>query len=245
MQGTEYTFKIDVFTPDTLPMARLAKYLAALADLVGHTDSTHFVAIEKGSAKLVHKVEAPDVPKVDRRLGDLAQGVGPKDAVRAFKTLDDLLADDNAVGELSRSGAVVIPFPGRTRPRQLTFPAFRQVGTIDGQVVSVGGRDSSAHVILQDGGTTFSGCTLTRELARQLAQHLYGPKVRLAGEGRWERHPDGSWKLLDFKVDRFEVLDDTALVDVLGDLRGLEPIADSAAAFDELMNIRAGNGEIH
>lgn len=244
MQDTEYTFKIDVFTPDTLPMARLAKYLAALADLVGHTDSTHFVAIEKGSAKLVHKVEAPDVPKVDRRLGDLAQGFGPKDAVRAFRTLDDLLADDNAVGELSRSGAVVIPFPGRTRPRPLTFPAFRQVGTIEGQVVSVGGRDSSAHVILQDGGTTFSGCTLTRELARQLAQHLYGPKVRLAGEGRWERHPDGSWKLLDFKVDRFDVLDDATLVDVLGDLRGLNPI-DSAAAFDELMSIRVGDGEVH
>src|SRR3989344_5225289 len=105
MQDAEYPFKIDVFTPDTLPMARLAKYLAALADLVGHSDSTHFVAIEKGSAKLVHKVEAPDVPKVDRRLGDVAQGVGPKDAVRAFKALDDLLADDNAVGELSRSGA--------------------------------------------------------------------------------------------------------------------------------------------
>lgn len=226
-------------------MARLAKYLAALAELVGHTDSTHFVAIEKGSAKLVHKVEAPDVPKVNRRLGDLAQGVGPKDAIRAFKTLDDLLADDNAVGELSRSGAVVIPFPGRTRPRPLTFPAFRQVGTIDGQVVSVGGRDSSAHVILQDAGTTFSGCTLTRDLARQLAQHLYGPKVRLAGEGRWERHPDGSWKLLDFKVDRFEVLDDAPLADVLSDLRDLEPIGDPATAFERLLTLRASDGEIH
>lgn len=245
MQDIEYVFKIDAFTPDTLPMARLAKYLAALSELVGHTDSTHFVAIEAGSAKLVHKVEAPDVPKVDRRLGDVAQGFGPKEAVRAYKALDDLLADDNAVGELSRSGAVVIPFPGRTRPRPLTFPAFRQIGTIEGQVVSVGGRDSSAHVILQDGGTTFSGCTLTRDLARQLAPHLYGSKVRLAGEGRWERHPDGSWKLLDFKVDRFQVLDDAGLVEVLKDLRDAGPISDPATAFEELMNIRASDGEIH
>ena len=245
MQDAEYTFKIDVFTPDTLPMARLAKYLAALADLVGHADSTHFVAIERGSAKLVHKVEAPDVPKVDRRLGDVAQGAGPKDAVRAFKTLDDLLADDNAVGELSRFGAVIIPFPGRTRPRPLTFPAFRQVGTIDGQVVSVGGRDSSAHGILQGGSTTFSGCTLTRDLARQLAQHLYGPKVRLSGEGRWERHPDGAWKLLDFKVDRFEILDDRGLVEILDDLRGIGSIPDTTTAFTELMSIRASDGEIH
>lgn len=245
MQDAEYTFKIDVFTPDTLPMARLAKYLAALAELVGHTDSTHFVAIEAGSAKLVHKVEAPDVPKVERRLVDVAQGVGPKDAVRAFKTLDELLADDNAVAELSRSGAVLIPFPGRTRPRPLTFPAFKQVGTIDGQVVSVGGRDSSAHVILQDGGTTFSGCSLSRELARELAQHLYGSKVRLAGEGRWERHPDGNWKLLDFKVDRFEVLDDAGLIDVLSDLQSLEPFADIGTAFDDLMNFRVASEEIH
>lgn len=211
MQDTEYTFKIDIFTPDTLPMARLAEYLAALAGLVGYEDSTHFVAIRKGSAKLVHKVDAPDAPKVAKRLAEVSQGVGPRDAQRAFKILDELLSDDNATGELTVGDAVIIPFPGRTRPKPLTFPAFRQVGTIDGEVVRVGGQDSSAHVILQDGSTIFSGCTLSRDLARELAKHLYSGKVRLFGEGRWERKPDSSWKLLDFRVDSFETLDDAPL----------------------------------
>lgn len=245
MQDTEYTFKIDIFTPDSLPMARLAEYLAALAELVGYEDSTHFVAIQPGSAKLVHKVDAPDAPKVERRLAEVSQGVGPRDAQRAFKTIDDLLSDDNAVGQLTRGDAVVIPFPGRTRPKPLTFPAFRQVGTIDGEVVRVGGQDSSAHVILQDGSTVFSGCTLSRELARELAQHLYSGKVRLFGEGRWERRPDGSWKLLDFKVDRFETLDDTPLSEVFRDLRSIAEPTAGTGIFDDLMRLRGSDGEVH
>lgn len=74
MEDAEYTSKIDAFTPDSLPMARLAEYLAALADLIGHKASTHFVRLERGSTKLVHKVEATDAPKVERRLRDVIDG---------------------------------------------------------------------------------------------------------------------------------------------------------------------------
>lgn len=245
MLDAEYTFKIDIFTPDTLPMARLADYLAALAVLVGHQDSTHFVAIEEGSAKLVHKVDAPDAPKVERRLSEVSQGLGARDAVRAFKQLDDLLSEDNAVGQLLRGDALVIPFPGRTRPKPLTFPAFRQAGSIDGEVVRVGGQDASAHVILKDGGTVFSGCTLSRDLARDLAKYLYNGKVRLFGEGRWERHPEGSWKLLDFRVDSFEPLDDAPLADVVRDLRRLGDSQTSGSHFDDLMRLRGNDGDAH
>lgn len=245
MQDAEYTFKIDIFTPDTLPMARLAEYLTALAALVGHQDSTHFVAIEEGSAKLVHKVDASDAPKVERRLADVSRGVGARDALRAFHKLDELLSNDNAVGELLQGDAIVIPFPGRTKPKPLTFPAFRQAGSIDGEVVRVGGQDASAHVILKDGNTVFSGCTLSRDLARDLAKYLYHGKVRLFGDGRWERHPDGSWKLLDFRVDRFEALDDAPLSEVFRDLRGIATDAEDANAFDEMLKLRGVGGDPH
>jgi hypothetical protein len=46
MSPVEYVFRIDAFTPDTLPMARLAEYLSALAKLLGHQEHTHFVRVD-------------------------------------------------------------------------------------------------------------------------------------------------------------------------------------------------------
>jgi len=247
MASNEYTLRIDVFTPDTLPMARMAEYLAALASLIGHTESTHFERIEEGSARLVSRVDAQDAPKVQRRLEAVDSANPPPGTAKAFKILDDMLAEDNATGEvLGPTGAVIIPFPGRMRPKALTFPAFRQDGSIDGQIVSIGGRDKTAHVTLQDGGLTYTNIDLNREVARELAKHLYGTKVRLVGSGRWERHPEGTWKLLAFNVDRYEVLDDAPLGAVLADIRSIpESSLQSASAHDDLMALRLDEGEIH
>lgn len=247
MSSNEYTFRIDVFTPDTLPMARMAEYLAALASLMGHTESIHFARIEEGSARLVSRVEEQDAPKVQRRLEAATSANPPQGTAKAFKILDDMLAEDNAVGEvIGPTGAVIIPFPGRARPKALTFPAFRQDGSIDGQIVSIGGRDRTAHVTLQDGGLTYTNIDLNRDVARELAKHLYGTKVRLFGSGRWERHPEGTWKLLAFNVDRHEVLDDTPLSAVLAEIRSIpESGSVGSNAYDDLMTLRLGEGEIH
>lgn len=247
MSSNEYTFRIDVFTPDTLPMARLAEYLAALADLIGHKESTHFARIEKGSARLVSRIEEQDAPKVQRRLEAVTSATPPQGTAKAFKSLDDMLAEDNAVGEvIGPAGAVILPFPGRMRPKALTFPAFRQDGSIDGQIVNIGGRDKTAHVTLQDGGMTYTNIDLNRDVARELAKHLYGAKVRLCGSGRWERHPDGAWKLLAFTVDRYEVLDDAALGDVLADLRSIPGNGLlREGAYSDLMALRLGEDEVH
>jgi hypothetical protein len=235
MEPVTYIFRIDAFTPDTLPMGRLAEYMGTLAKLLGYPEHTHFVRLEEGSAKLVHKVDAVDAPKVQARIQGAARGDGPQDALIAKEKLDQLLANDNAVGELMREdGRVVIPFPGRTRPKPLTFPAFRQDGSIDGQVVSIGGRDATAHAIIQAGEISYTGLTMGREVARELAHHLYGAKIRVIGSGRWERRPDGAWKLLDFRVDRFVVLDESPMDQVLRDIREIpdNPLMDRSAYRD-------------
>lgn len=248
MANNEYTFRIDVFTPDTIPMARLAEYMAALANLFGYRDSTHFVRLDSGSACVIARVEDQDVPKVRRRLHVVEGPDAAPDVVKAFKLLDDLLADDNAVGEvISPEGAVIIPFPGRTRPKPLAFPAFRQDGSIDGEIVSIGGKDRTAHVILRDGAMIYSNIELSHDLAREMAKHLYGPKVRLVGRGRWERHPDGAWKLLSFTVDRYDILDDAPLSQVLADIRGVADngLMGDEAIYDELMSLRLGEDGVH
>jgi hypothetical protein len=248
MAECEYTFWIDAFSPETIPMSRFAEYVTVLANLVGHSQSTHFDRIQAGSARLIYKVDAVDASKVEHRLARTGEADAPKDLKKAFETLDNMLANDNAVGELrNANGAVVIPFPGRDRPKALSFPAFRQDGSIDGQIVSIGGKDTTAHVILQDGSVTYSNIKLTREMARQLRNYLYEQKVRLIGSGRWERNPDGIWKLLDFTVDRFEILNDSSLTEVLESLREIPEngLSNSANVYDELMSLRLGGEELH
>lgn len=223
MKPVEYAFRIDAFTPDTLPMARLAEYLGALAKLLGYPEHTHFVRVDPGSAQLVHKVDPVDAPKVETRLNGIRIGEGPKEALAARHIIEELLVNDNALGSLTEvaSGRVVVPFVGRNRPKPLTFPPFREETAIDGQVVNIGGRDSTAHATLQDGDTFHANVSMKREVARELAKLLYGPPVRLHGNGRFERHADGVWKMLDFRVERFEMLDDRSVGDTLARIREL------------------------
>jgi hypothetical protein len=224
MGPVEYVFRIDAFTPDTLPMGRLAEYLSALAKMLGHSQHTHFVRVEPGSAQLVHKVDAVDAPKVETRLNNVRIGEAPSDAMKAQRELEDLLANDNALGTLTESatGKVVVPFLGRNRAKPMIFPPFREDTTIQGQVVSVGGRDSTAHAQLQDGETIHTNLSMTRDVAKQLAPLLYGPIVRLHGNGRFERQADGVWKMLNFQVERYERLDDRLIKDALTGLRNIE-----------------------
>jgi hypothetical protein len=248
MTDYRYTFWIDAFTPETIPMARLAEYLAVLSSLVGHNQSTHFERLEEGSAQLVYKIDSIDAPKVELRLARAGESDAPKDLSKALDALDNMLANDNAVGELrDPNGAVIIPFPGRDRPKALSFPAFRQEGSIDGQIVSIGGKDATAHVIIQDGAVTYSNIKLTRDMARELRNFLYEQKVRLVGSGRWERSPDGIWKLLDFTVGSFQILDDASLTDVLESLRETPDngLMSRANIYDDLMSLRLGGGELH
>lgn len=221
MKPVEYVFRIDAFTPDNMPMSRLAEYLAALARLLGHPEHTHFVRLEEGSAKLVHKVDAVDAPKVETRLNGIRVGDAPKDALQAQKTIEELLVNDNAVATLTEvaTGTVVVPFVGRNRPKPLIFPPFREDTTIEGQIVNIGGRDPSAHAVLQDGDIYHTHIQMKRDLARELAPLLYGPLVRLQGNGRFERQADGVWKMLDFRVERFELLDGRTVAETLAAIR--------------------------
>ena len=52
----ERRFKNDVFTPETLPMERLAEYMLQFAKLLGEPERVHFVDVEAGSAVLRARV---------------------------------------------------------------------------------------------------------------------------------------------------------------------------------------------
>ena len=217
----EYRFVIDAFSPDTLPMSRLAEYMADLARLLGGAGRVHFVRLEAGSTVLVQNVEPEAAPEVRKRIHAFAHDKAPADAAKAFRALNRYLADDDAIGSLrDGSGAEVIRFPGREQPPPLTFGPFNQPGVLDGVLIRVGGRDDTVPVHLRD-GDTIHVCNATRDMARRLAVHLYGPPLRVRGDGRWERDADGGWSMKRFNIEEFTVLDDAPLGEVVERLRGV------------------------
>ncbi len=130
----EYRFSIDVFTPDTLPMGRLAEYMVDLARLLGEREYVHFVRLEGGSAVLVEKIDWEAAPKVEQRVRLSDDPMAPPDVQSACRALNERLADDNAVAELSVStGDRVVRFPGRERVETLEYGPFSQEGTLDNE----------------------------------------------------------------------------------------------------------------
>ena len=236
----EHRFKIDVFTPETLPMERLADYMMRFAKLLGEQERVHFVSIEDGSAVLVARAEPAAATKVERRLVDLRNGRGDPAALQARTELDDMLAEDNAVGQLLDSqGAEIIASAGRNRPQPLEYGPFREDGVLEGVVIRVGGKDDSVPIWLRDGNVIHK-CTASVPLAKQLSAHYQGALVRARGSGRWVREAGGAWRMLAFDIKDFEPLDGTPLAEIVKRLQSVEGADWGDNPPEELMRLRNG-----
>lgn len=236
----EFRFKIDAYTPATIPMGRLAEYMGQLALLLGEPAAVHFHKLTKGSTVLNARIDREATPKVWDRVTRVRAGDAPTEPMKAFDALNRLLRDDDAIGVLRDPAprGIVIRFPGRELAQE-RFPSVRQQGSIDGIVTGIRGRDATAHVILQSEGQQISGCEIMdRALAKQLAAKYLEP-VRLFGRGKWTRDADGVWLLEDFRVESFQALDDAPLGKALEELRAI-PLEWADDEFSRLTNERRG-----
>ena len=219
-----YTLHIKAFTPESIPMARLAQYMQNLATMLGHENAVHFQTLKPGSTQLVTTIDHEYVPKVANHLAQVKRGEGSPDATKAQAEIDRLLAEDNATGfvyEDEDESAEIIAFPGVTRPKPMSYGPFNQEGSLDGILISVSGADQTVHLQLQNGKITYTGIDTNRETARHLAKHMYEP-VRIFGTGRWLRDPKGTWILKKFSVDNYAVLAADDLKDVIDQMRDIE-----------------------
>ena len=216
--GEEFRFKIDAYTPETLPMSRLAEYLEALAVLLGEKQAVHFVRIENGSAVPVIRVEAEATPKVRERIKGVRRGSGVSDAMRAYRSINEKLRLDNTTGLLSGSTAAdILTFPGKEEVLP-DFGPIRQRGSVDGEVIRVGGQGERVPIMLQAEEGVVTHLFTTKPLAKALGRHLY-ESVRLFGKGRWCRDREGKWNLEHFSIESFEVLNSEPLSAALAGLR--------------------------
>jgi hypothetical protein len=213
MKKQEISLIIDRFTPDTLPMVRLAEYLSAFATLLGSEERVHFKRLKKGSACLVAFPDEQAAPKVKARLDDVIAMTAPRTALKARRELDNLLADDNAIGHVELGGSRVMEFPGRMRPVEEKIGPVRRSGSIEGELYQVGGKDETINVHLR-GRHGEAKAEVSVELARKLAPYLLLGWIRLFGEGDWYRI-NGKWVRHTFTAVSFVPLDKHSLTDAL------------------------------
>lgn len=218
-----YSFTIsESYTPRTIPLDRLAAYIAGVARLLGESASVHLDTIKEGSIAIHVEVDEPARPKVRERVRTLHAGSAAKDALKAYKDLDDMLLKDNATGALvGDEDGVVVPFPGKRRSQPVAFGPFRQAGHIDGQVYRIEGKDETKHVGVRDGERDYGSLVTSEAVALRLRHQLWDRTLRFHGVGSWLRHGNGSWELKSFRINDFEVLDEAPLEDVVRNLRAV------------------------
>ena len=218
----EYRFQIDAYSPDTMPLSRLAEYLENLSMLFGETHSVHLIKIEKGSTVPVLRVEREAEPKVRERLRLVRQKDGPAEAIRAAKQINELLRKDDAKGVIiDPIGSKVLDFSGRDLNRLVEYGPFSQPSRLDGVPIMIGGEEDLVPVHLEGRQKEIYICRAKRSIAKDLAPFLFSTFIRVEGLGRWMRKRDGDWEMKRFTIKHFEELTPASLRQTIEDLRAI------------------------
>ena len=248
-----YKLKIGAFSPETITMSRLSEYMSDFAGLLGEKGSVHFDHLETGSTVLAAAVDREAIPKVCARISMVNSGDAPDDLQKYFEAIDRKLFYDNATGALrvypddDEQGAEIIMFPGCDRPKPIDYGVISERGSLDGIPMSIGGKDKTKHIRLNDGDREYTGIDCSVEIAARIADDkcLFRKVIRLHGVGNWYRTSEGEWELKKFKVDDYEVLDDTPLAETLNQLRAVNGSgwSEEEHAAEYLQRLRGDPGE--
>lgn len=247
-QGIEYRFKVEAYSPETIPMSRLAEYMSDLATLLGNRDRVHFSRLEPGSTTIVHLVELEADPKVRERITCVRLRTAPEDAIEAYSRINKKLRDDNGRGFVEGPEGIdglkkkIIEFPGKDRTESDKFDSISQPGSLDGMLIRIGGRDETVPIYLEE-GDEIHRCNANRAMAKRLARFLYDV-VRVRGVGKWNRDDFGNWVMEEFRINDFEKLDALPLREAVVNLRNIKSdIQNMDDPIAELNKLRHGPKE--
>lgn len=219
----EFKFKLDAYSPETLPMKHLVAYLADLAVIFGEDSSVHFDRIEDGCVMPVIRVDREATPKVRKRIREVKLRSAPKEALEASRRVDERLRDDNTSGYiLDPHDHRVLTFPGVTLKRLPEFGPITQHDSVEGVPIKVGGENEWVPIHLEDQDGTITICHAKRSMAKDMAKYLFSTTIRVEGSARWLRAPEGDWKLLHFSAQSFLPLESRTLSEEVDRLRAIE-----------------------
>jgi len=224
----ELSFIIPGFTPETMPLDRLIEYLQQMAVVLGDPKNLHLVAIRTSSVSPVLHAPKETALEARDRAQRVQRGDGTRRQIGAYNRISKMVRRDAAGTKYAGRPAllrtvdrIILEIPAAPEESGV-IEGLRQMTTIDGQLIKVGGVGDNASLQLQDlDGRILSGFTATRSLTKELATLIYEP-VRLMGIGQWSRSGDGVWELDRMHVQSYERLEDedaTVTIERMRDLK--------------------------
>jgi hypothetical protein len=211
------------FTPTTMPMARLAEYLADLAQLLGHNESVHLIGVEEGSTAPVLYYDALEEARIFSRVRGAVDGTGHPDAIDAYQRIDQRLKRDSGSARLVNSSAELAEFPGIHQPQPDSYPKIRERGTIAGKLRRVGGKGDTIPIWIERADRKMFYCETSEHLSRELSE-FYLRLIRVHGVGTYIRNEDGEWEQTKFAIQSFDpvLLADESIIATFEKLRAID-----------------------
>jgi len=236
----ELSFVIPGHTPETMPLNRLLDYLQQVAAILGDPEKLHLVQVREGSCEPVLHTDTATALAAKERAARVERGDGTKRQIDGLNNVRRMLREDGV-----RKHPALLRTPNSiflkiaAAPEETSLNGIRQASSVDGALIRIGGAGDYASIQLQDiEGKIISGFTAKRDLAKDLAAHLWEP-VRLHGMAQWDRTKEGRWELDRMFVHSFDPLADESLSVTLGKLRGIN-VAWPDDAIERLLNERNG-----
>ncbi|WP_374763396.1 hypothetical protein [Yunchengibacter salinarum] len=197
-----YTFKIDDFTPDSMPFGRLVEYYAEIKKMLGVAENLHLVGVFKSSHGSAFAIDRNYESKLVKRLIAINEGTAPKTAIRAQSAINSMLKEDGTSGAFfDKQNHNIVQFPGK-RADDAVLYRTRDAASFMGELYHISGNkdDVKARVSTDAYGVVF--CTTTKEIGRALRDFLF-ENVKVSGRGMWSRSSDGKWDIDDFTITDF------------------------------------------
>jgi hypothetical protein len=220
-----FVLKIDGIMPAKMKLDALGLYMVDFANLLGADQSPRFHRITKSSTDIGARVPRERETDAKNRIFLVRNGEGPYDARQAYESLSLRLALDGAKGAavIGPEGSGIIEIPVSTiAPPPVAIPAFTRAGSLQGQVIKIGGKQEIVPVQIEDVDGFVYYCTASRETARKLGRQIFGKTVRVHGAGKWRRDEGGAWLVEDFHIQSVDdELDDAPLSAAVEHLRSI------------------------
>ena len=213
------TLKLNDRTPETLSMKRLGQYITQLSDMLGEVEHVHFESVSKGSAMLNVDVEDLHYQKVLTHVREVPNGMGAKKQLSAYRSLQQLMDEDGTGGViLNDTDTRILSF--RKRPDDEKPLVVNKLGSVQGRLYRVGGKDDTIPVSLEGANGETLRCEASIDIARELSSLLF-KQVRVSGHGTWERSPEGGWRLKKLKIESYRELGAAKVGDGVGRLQAI------------------------
>lgn len=211
-----FEFIVPGYTPETMPLDRLIEYLNQLIVILGNPADLHLVDIKKSSTKPVIVMPHHAALTAKKRARETWEGGGTPGQRRAYQRIRRMVADDGGKPAILKAReATILEFPGVDLGADQEISSIRQASSVSGELIRVGGDGEYDQILLKDlSGEVISGCFATKDVAKELAQHLH-EHMRLHGIASWNRDRNGHWQISRMKVQTYDLLEDDALTSAL------------------------------